>query len=55
MRDRIEIEDDARKARPGPDSPVTTADLTLEVLLDIRDLLNGIDTRLEEAHDDEEA
>jgi hypothetical protein len=39
MRDRIEIEAEADKARPGPSSPPRTEDLVLEVLLDIRDRL----------------
>ena len=40
MRDRSEIEDDALLAHPmGGGSKLTTADLTLEVLLDIREQL----------------
>lgn len=39
MRHRLDIEGDADKARVGPSSPTTKEDLTIELLLDIRDLL----------------
>jgi hypothetical protein len=45
LRDRIEIEKEADQARQGPSSPPTLADLTLEVLLDIRDRLEAISVK----------
>jgi hypothetical protein len=44
-RDRKEIEKEADAARPGPSSPPTVADLTLEVLLDIRERLMEINAK----------